>query len=106
MNDILSAGHAFVLMQIDWPQEANLLSLTMERILTRGSFSYPLFQPYIICVDILEELTYLWSENGGGVLLDIKNGSGISQSKVLFNIFMLNLCFSNFFFHLFIYFFH
>lgn len=55
----------------------------MERILNRGSFAYPLFQTYIICVDILEELTYLWTEHGGGVSLDITIGAGVLQSIFL-----------------------
>ncbi|XP_015176481.1 PREDICTED: integrator complex subunit 10 isoform X3 [Polistes dominula] len=77
----LAIGHALVLMQIDWPQEASTLSIITERIINRGSFVYPLFQPYIICVDILEELTYLWTEHGGGVSLDIATGSGVLQSR-------------------------
>lgn len=76
----LAIGHALVLMQIDWPQEATTLSTITERIINRGSFAYPLFQAYIICVDILEELTYLWTEHGGGVSLDIAAGSGVLQS--------------------------
>ncbi|XP_024873318.1 integrator complex subunit 10 isoform X2 [Temnothorax curvispinosus] len=77
----LAIGHALVLMQIDWPQEASTLTTVTERILNRGNFSYPLFQGYIICVDILEELTYLWTEHGGGVSLDITSGTGIIQNK-------------------------
>ncbi|KAK9306242.1 hypothetical protein QLX08_002978 [Tetragonisca angustula] len=49
----LAIGHALVLMQIDWPQEAN----------------------------ILEELTYLWTEHGGGISLDIATGSGVLQNR-------------------------
>ncbi|KYN30461.1 Integrator complex subunit 10 [Trachymyrmex septentrionalis] len=77
----LSIGHALVLIQIDWPQEANLLTTITERILNRGSFIYPLFQSYIICIDILEELTYLWSDHGGGVSLDITTGMAIIQNR-------------------------
>ncbi|XP_012214591.1 integrator complex subunit 10 isoform X2 [Linepithema humile] len=66
----LAIGHALVLIQIDWPQEASILTTITERILNRGNFAYPLFQSYVICVDILEELTYLWTEHGGGVSLD------------------------------------
>ncbi|XP_033228562.1 integrator complex subunit 10 [Belonocnema kinseyi] len=77
----LSIGHALVLMQIDWPQESALLSVITEIIKSRGTFSYPLFQAYIINVDILEELTYLWTEHGGGVSLDIGNNSGMLQNR-------------------------
>ncbi|KAG7202000.1 hypothetical protein KM043_004689 [Ampulex compressa] len=77
----LAIGHALVLMQIDWPQEASVLSSITERIINRGSFAYPLFQAYVICVDILEELTYLWTEHGGGVSLDIATGPGVLQNR-------------------------
>ncbi|XP_015607982.1 integrator complex subunit 10 isoform X2 [Cephus cinctus] len=77
----LALGHALVLMQMDWPQEGNTLCTITERIISRGAFSYPLFQAYIICVDILEELTYLWTEHGGGVSLDIATGSGLLQNR-------------------------
>lgn len=73
-------------MQIDWPQEASILTTITERILNRGSFTYPLFQSYVICVDILEELTYLWTEHGGGVSLDFTN-SGVLQS--MYNVILL-----------------
>ena len=82
----LAIGHALVLMQIDWPQEASTLSTITERIINRGSFSYPLFQAYIICVDILEELTYLWTEHGGGISLDIATGSGVLQSRSFYTL--------------------
>lgn len=78
-------------MQIDWPQEASTLSMITERIINRGSFSYPLFQAYIICVDILEELTYLWTEHGGGVSLDIATGSGVLQSILFYIFYILNI---------------
>lgn len=84
----MAIGHALVLIQIDWPQEASTLTAIMERILNRGSFSYPLFQTYIICVDILEELTYLWTEHGGGVSLDITTGAGVLQSTFFFDMFI------------------
>ena len=67
-------------MQIDWPQESAMLSVITEIIKSRKAFCYPFFQAYIINVDILEELTYLWTEHGGGVSLDIGNSSGILQS--------------------------
>lgn len=78
-------------MQIDWPQEASTLSTITERIINRGSFSYPLFQAYIICVDILEELTYLWTEHGGGVSLDIATGSGVLQSTLFCILYFLDI---------------
>lgn len=67
-------------MQIDWPQEASMLTMITEKIVNRRSFSYPLFQTYLISVDILEELIYLWTEHGGGVSLDVAMNSAILQS--------------------------
>lgn len=82
-------------MQIDWPQEANTLCTMIERIISRGSFAYPLFQTYIICVDILEELIYLWTEHGHGISLDIATSSGVLQSTYddIFN--MPITCYTN-----------
>lgn len=77
----LAIGHALVLMQIDWPQEASTFTTITERIINRRSFAYPLFQAYIICVDILEELAYLWTEHGRGVSLDISISSGVLQNR-------------------------
>jgi integrator complex subunit 10 len=76
----LAIGHALVLMQIDWPQEAMMLNVITKKILSRRSFGYPLFQAYVISVDILEELTYLWTDHGGSVHLDIAVNTGILQS--------------------------
>lgn len=75
-------------MQLDWPQEASILSTVIERILNRGSFVYPLFHSYIICVDILEELIYLWAEHGHAISLDLVANPGVLQSTyndALFN---------------------
>lgn len=76
-------GNALVLMQIDWPQEAHLLAPITERILANEAFRYPLFLNYIVNIDILEELTYLWTEHGGGVSLDIAIGSDSLQGYLL-----------------------
>lgn len=67
----LGIGHILVLLQFDWPQEEDLLPTLVEQIRQRGAFSYMLFQGYIINVDILEELTYLATEQGGQITLDI-----------------------------------
>lgn len=67
----LAAGNMIVLLQLDWPQEEGLLLRLLDAIRQRGVFHYPLFQSYIINIDILEELMYLWSEQGGSIVLDI-----------------------------------
>ncbi|XP_014214813.1 integrator complex subunit 10 [Copidosoma floridanum] len=79
----LALGHALVLMQIDWPQEVQFLHVILERILNRRSLSYPLFTAYVINVDILEELAYIWSDDhvGGGVFLDIATTTGVLQNR-------------------------
>ncbi|VEN62748.1 unnamed protein product [Callosobruchus maculatus] len=67
----LAIGHIFVLIQLDWPQEEDMLPPLLEQIHQHKSFQYHFFQSYIINVEILEELTYLWTNQGGQVQLDI-----------------------------------
>ncbi|XP_059473070.1 integrator complex subunit 10 [Neocloeon triangulifer] len=64
-------GHCLVLLQLDWPQEQELASYLLKQVTQMRRFSYPLFTRYIINVDLLEEFTYLASEQGGSVVLDI-----------------------------------
>ncbi|XP_060526875.1 integrator complex subunit 10 [Cylas formicarius] len=67
----LSIGHIFVLVQLDWPQEEDYVPSLLEEIKQHRSFQYHLFQNYIINVDILEEITYLWTPQGGQIHLEI-----------------------------------
>lgn len=67
----LAIGHVLVLVQMDWPQEEEVVPSIMQQIHQHGSFNYILFQNYIINVDILEEITYLWTNQGGQITLDI-----------------------------------
>ncbi|KAF7286708.1 integrator complex subunit 10 isoform X2 [Rhynchophorus ferrugineus] len=67
----LSIGHIFVLVQLDWPQEEDFIPALLEEIQQHRSFQYHLFQNYIINVDIMEELTYLWTSQGGQIHLEI-----------------------------------
>lgn len=67
----LAAGNMIVLLQLDWPQEQTLFVRLLDAIRQHGVFRYSLFQSYIINIDILEELMYLWSEQGGSIVLDI-----------------------------------
>lgn len=64
-------GSALVLTQLDWPQEDEFVPPIMEKIKLHGSFHFPLFQNYIINIELLEELTYLWTPQGGQITLDI-----------------------------------
>ncbi|CAH0553252.1 unnamed protein product [Brassicogethes aeneus] len=76
----LSIGNIFALVQLDWPQEEELIPPLIEHIKQNGSFHYPLFQNYLVNVDILEELTYLWTQ-GGQITLDILPHLG-SQRRI------------------------
>ncbi|XP_018566240.1 integrator complex subunit 10 [Anoplophora glabripennis] len=67
----LSIGHIFALVQLDWPQEEDFVPPLLELIQQHRSFQYHNFQNYIINVDILEEITYLWTSQGGQIHLDI-----------------------------------
>lgn len=67
----LALGHIMVLMQLGWPQDEAIFLSILEAIKQNGVFHYPLFQSYIIHIDILEELMFLWCEQGGNIELDI-----------------------------------
>ncbi|XP_041989266.1 integrator complex subunit 10 [Aricia agestis] len=62
-------GHVLVLMQLGWPQEESIFLNIMESIKQKGVFHYNLFAAYIIHIDILEELSFIWNEKN--VALDI-----------------------------------
>ncbi|XP_049820530.1 integrator complex subunit 10 isoform X2 [Aethina tumida] len=76
----LAIGNIFTLVQLDWPQEEDVVPPLIEHIKQHGSFHYPLFQNYLINVDVLEELTYLWTQ-GGQIQLDILPHLG-SQRRI------------------------
>ncbi|KAJ8936893.1 hypothetical protein NQ318_010920 [Aromia moschata] len=67
----LAIGHIFALVQLDWPQDEDFIPPLLEQIQQHRSFQYHNFQNYIINVDILEEITYLWTSQGGQIQLDI-----------------------------------
>lgn len=79
-ND-LAIGHIITLLQFDWPLEEELMTYLMERIRQRGSFSYSLFQNYIVNVDVLEEFMYLSTEQGGGITLDIMPSAHLTSQR-------------------------
>jgi integrator complex subunit 10 len=55
------------------------MTYLMERIRQRGSFSYSLFQNYVVNVDVLEEFMYLSTEQGGGITLDIMPSAHLTR---------------------------
>lgn len=70
MSDV-TYGHILVLMQLGWPQEEAIFIQILDYIRQRGVFHYHLFTTYIIHIDILEELSYIWNEQGTNIVLDI-----------------------------------
>ncbi|XP_046648740.1 integrator complex subunit 10-like [Daphnia pulicaria] len=70
-NSDLAVGHLIVLLQYDWPNNSNLLEESLEKIRRQGQFTYQLFSSYVIQVDILEEIAYLVTDQGGAINVDI-----------------------------------
>lgn len=70
-NSDLAYGHMLVLMQLGWPQEESIFINILDIIKQKGVFHYHLFSAYIIHIDILEELSYIWNEQGNNIALDI-----------------------------------
>ncbi|XP_028043164.1 integrator complex subunit 10 [Bombyx mandarina] len=64
-------GHIMVLMQLGWPQEESIFIHILEYIRQKGIFHYHLFASYIIHIDILEEICFMWNEQGNNIVLDI-----------------------------------
>ncbi|CAF4761491.1 unnamed protein product [Pieris macdunnoughi] len=67
----LTYGHMLVLMQLGWPQEESIFLHILDVFRHKGVFHYHLFSAYIIHIDILEELSYIWNEQGKTIVLDI-----------------------------------
>ncbi|XP_046961256.1 integrator complex subunit 10 [Vanessa cardui] len=70
-NTDMAYGHLLVLMQLGWPQEEAIFIHIMDTIRKKGVFHYHLFPTYIIHIDLLEELSFIWNEQGKNVALDI-----------------------------------
>lgn len=70
-NSDLTYGHILVLIQLGWPQEEAVFIQILDYIKQKNVFHYHLFTAYIIHIDILEELSFLWNEQGNNVALDI-----------------------------------
>lgn len=70
-NTDLTYGHMLVLMQLGWPQEEPIFIHILDVIRQKRVFHYHLFSSYIIHIDILEELSFIWNEQGNNVALDI-----------------------------------
>jgi len=72
----LAMGHIITVLQYNWPDHRELFHMMLHRIRKKETFSYPLFSQYVVNIDILEEMMYLASDQGGGLNLDILPGGG------------------------------
>jgi len=77
----ISLGNMLILCQCDWPSLREQVFLVLHRIKMKQGLNYPLFTQYVINMDIIEELTYLSTPNGGSVSLDIVPGAGRGTSR-------------------------
>jgi len=73
-----AAGQLITIIQYNWPEERELFHHLLSRVRTRETFSYPLFCNHVVNIEILQEVMFLASEQGGGLLLDIL-GTGPGQ---------------------------
>lgn len=79
----MTYGHILVLMQLGWPQEEAVFIHVMDTIKEKGVFHYHLFSAYIIHIDILEELSFMWNEQGNNIALDIlPNSQHLGQRRI------------------------
>ncbi|OWR42425.1 integrator complex subunit 10 [Danaus plexippus] len=82
-NSDMTYGHMLVLMQLGWPQEEAMFIQIMDAIKNKGVFHYHLFTAYIIHIDILEELSFIWNEQGKNLALDIlPNSQHLGQRRI------------------------
>ncbi|XP_077997719.1 integrator complex subunit 10-like [Glandiceps talaboti] len=70
VNEV-ALGHMIVMMQYDWPKEEKLFMQVLEVIAQQGTFTYTQFFKYVTNVDILEEIAFLKTEEGGRIDLDL-----------------------------------
>ncbi|XP_064407227.1 integrator complex subunit 10-like isoform X2 [Halichondria panicea] len=54
-------GHLLVLLQYDWPKEEEMFAHVITMIQKRRKFSFPEFFKYVITIDILEEMLFLYN---------------------------------------------
>lgn len=74
----LAMGHCMVLLQHNWEDchdNRELFYHLLNRVRGKDGFTYPLFCKYIINIDILQEVMFLASEQGGNLTMEILPGS-------------------------------
>ena len=74
----LARGHCMVLLQYNWTEctdNRELFYHLLNSVRGKDGFTYPLFCKYVINIEMLEEIMFLASEQGGGLVMDILPGS-------------------------------
>ena len=70
-------GHCIVLLQYNWydcHDNRELFFHLLNRVRGKDGFTYPLFCKYVVNIEMLEEIMFLASEQGGSVTMDIIPG--------------------------------
>ncbi|XP_018010245.1 integrator complex subunit 10 [Hyalella azteca] len=70
-HDDLSIGHLLTLVQFEWPKHELVFMELVGLLIKQGSLNYEQFSLYVTTPEIIEELVYLHTRDGGGLHLDI-----------------------------------
>uniref|UniRef100_A0A6A7FWI1 Integrator complex subunit 10 n=2 Tax=Hirondellea gigas TaxID=1518452 RepID=A0A6A7FWI1_9CRUS len=70
-HDDLIIGHLLTLVQFEWPKHEHIFVEMVGVLLKQGGLMYEQFPLYVITPEIIEELVYLHTRDGGALHLDI-----------------------------------
>ncbi|KAF2349543.1 Ninjurin [Trinorchestia longiramus] len=70
-HDDLSIGHLLTLVQFEWPKHESVFMDLVGLLTKQGSLNYEQFALYVTTPEIIEELVFLHTRDGGGLHLDI-----------------------------------
>ncbi|XP_043915384.1 integrator complex subunit 10 isoform X2 [Protopterus annectens] len=76
-RDDLALGHVIVLLQHDWPKGENLFLKAVDKVCQQGNFQYENFFNYVTNIDMLEEMAYLRTQDGGKIHLELLPNQGM-----------------------------
>ncbi|XP_075412692.1 integrator complex subunit 10 isoform X2 [Tenrec ecaudatus] len=76
-RDDMALGHVIVLLQHEWPRGENLFLKAVNKICQQGNFQYENFFNYVTNIDMLEELAYLRTQEGGRIHLELLPNQGM-----------------------------
>ncbi|XP_062813737.1 integrator complex subunit 10 isoform X2 [Anolis carolinensis] len=76
-RDDMALGHVIVLLQHEWPRGENLFLKAMNKICQQGNFQYENFFNYVTNIDMLEEFSYLRTQEGGKIHLELLPNQGM-----------------------------